>query len=123
MSHDDPNSSVMMQVPGIGPFCRCLLEVHLDGGYTLQFGVWVALHPDDLKRAFATWWAPEYEQLELDGLLANDLPGLGGFGSRVHAVVKNADYTPYVVESADTNLAHVLRHVWPHEEVLAHLPR
>lgn len=36
MSHNDANKSVMMQVPDVGPFCRSLLPIRLDGGYTLH---------------------------------------------------------------------------------------
>ncbi len=64
----------MMQVPDAGPFVRCLLPVHLTGGFTLTFGVWLAVHPDDLQHAFRVWWEPEYRELELDALLANRLP-------------------------------------------------
>jgi hypothetical protein len=113
---------VMMQVPGIGPFCRCLLPVRLDGGYTLHFGVWIAIHPNELQRAFAIWWTPEYDRLELHGYLANSLPGWDGLGSPVHAVVRNPDQTPYITGSHDDHLTAVLSHEWPHEEVLARLP-
>ncbi len=122
LSHADPNTSVMMQVPGVGPFCRCLVPIHLDGGYTLHFGVWVAIHPDDLQRAFAVWWTPDYEQLEIDGYLANDLPGWGGLAAPVHAVVRHTDHTPYVVASSDDSLSEVLRTMWPHDEALSRLP-
>jgi hypothetical protein len=98
------------------------LPVHLDGGYTLHFGVWIAIHPDDLQRAFARWWAPEFVDLQLDGYLANDLPGWGGLASPVHAVVQDVEHTPYVTSSTDPGLAHVLRHQWPHDEALSHLP-
>lgn len=122
MSHDDPNESVMMQVPNVGPFCRSLLPVQLDGGYTLHFGVWIAIHPDELQRAFSIWWTPEYETLELEGYLANGLPGWGGLASPVRAVVRDPEHTPYVVSSVDAALTHVLVHEWPHEEVLDRLP-
>lgn len=122
LSHADANTSVMMQVPGVGPFCRCLVPINLDGGYTLHFGVWVAIHPDDLQSAFAIWWTPEYEQLELDGYLANDLPGWGGLAAPVHAVVRNTDHTPYVVSSSEGSLEDVLRRTWPHDDALSRLP-
>ena len=32
LSHDDASASVMRQIPGVGPFVRCLLPVHLTGG-------------------------------------------------------------------------------------------
>ena len=53
LSHGDANSSVMMQIPGVGPFVRALLPVHLTGGYTITCGVWVAIHPDELQRPSA----------------------------------------------------------------------
>jgi hypothetical protein len=121
MSHPDANEAVLLQVPGAGPFCRCLLPVRLDGGYTLHLGVWVGVHPDDLQRAFRVWWTPEYERLELHGHLANALPGWGALGAPVRAVVRDPDHTPYVVSSSDEALAAVLEREWPHEEVLARL--
>jgi hypothetical protein len=50
-SEPDPNRAVMMMVPNLGGFLRALLPVHLSGGDTVAFGVWVGVHPDDLKRA------------------------------------------------------------------------
>jgi hypothetical protein len=122
LSHADANTSVMMQVPGTGAFCRCLVPINLDGGYTLRFGVWIAIHPGDLQTAFSAWWSPDYENLELDGYLANGLPGWGGLAAPVHAVVLNTDQTPYVVASSDSGLEDVLRATWPHDDVLARLP-
>src|SRR4051812_39365013 len=74
MSNGDARSSVMMQVPSVGPFVRALLPVALTGGFTVTFEVWLAVHPDDLQRAFRVWWEPEYQDLVLDGWLANALP-------------------------------------------------
>jgi hypothetical protein len=122
MSHDDANSSVMMQVPDVGPFCRCLLPVQLDGGYSVHFGVWIGIHPDDLQRAFAKWWSSDYSTLEMDGYLANSLPGWGCLGAPVHALVKDPESTPYIVASSDDVLAEVLQQDWPHDQVLGLLP-
>lgn len=122
MSHDSANASVMMQVPGVGPFCRCLLPVQLDGGYTVQFGVWIAIHPNDLQRAFAGWWSAEYAALELNGYLANSLPGWDCLGASVRAIVVDPDHTPYVIESANETLTQVLTRSWPHDQVLRSLP-
>jgi hypothetical protein len=38
LSHADANSSVMMQIPGLGAFVRALLPVRLSGGYSVTFG-------------------------------------------------------------------------------------
>ena len=40
----------------------------------MTYGVWARVHPDDLQRTFRAWWAPEYENLRLDGALANPIP-------------------------------------------------
>ena len=77
LSHADPRTSVMMQVPGLGAFVRALLPVRLTGGHTVTYGVWVSIDPRDLQRAFPVWWQPEYARLELDGVLANALQPWG----------------------------------------------
>ena len=94
----------------------------LVGGHSLRFGVWLGVHPDDLQRAFRTWWEPSYADLELDGLLANRLPVWDCFAAPAHTSVNHKDQTPYVVGSGDELLARVLREEWPHQEVLAALP-
>lgn len=122
MSHDDPNTSVMMQVPRVGAFVRALLPVGLDGGYTVTFGVWLSVHPDDLQRAFRAWWEPEYRSLVLDGLLANVLPVWDALGLPVTASVIDPDATPYITASSDKLLADVLTQQWPHDELFDALP-
>ena len=64
----------MMQIPGIGPFIRALLVVRLAGGYAVTYGVWAGVHPGDLQRAFRVWQEPEYDNLQLEGALANSVP-------------------------------------------------
>lgn len=122
MSHGDPNSSVMMQVPNVGPFVRCLLPVHLTGGFTVTFGVWLAVHPDDLQRAARTWWEPDYSELVLDGYLANALPVFDLLGAPAHARVLNEEHTPVVTSSSDPSLSPVLTEQHAHELLLAALP-
>ena len=101
LSHpDDPNASVMMQVPGLGAFVRVLLRVHLDNGGAVTYGTWLGIGPEDLQRAFALWWSPEYASLRLFGALANEVvPGV--LGSAVEATVLDPDQTPYVTGSDD----------------------
>jgi len=118
MSHDDPNRSVMMQVPGVGAFIRALLPVALSGGFTVTFGVWLAVHPDELRRAFGIWWEPEYRTLALDGRLANAVPPWGLLAAPVRAVVRYPNQTPYCDSSMDERLAAVLTNEWPHDLVL-----
>ena len=119
---EDPNAAVMMMVPHVGAFVRALLPVRLTGGHTVTFGVWVGVRPDDLKRAFDTWWAPEYAQLQMEGRLANALPAWDVFGVPVSLAVTDPEATPYCRASSDPELHSVLTNEWHHEPVLAGLP-
>lgn len=118
MNDADARTSVMMQVPTVGPFVRASLPVALTGGYAVTFGVWISIHPDDLQRTFRVWWEPAYKDLVLEGVLANALPGWGLLAAPVKAVVRNPDQAPYVDESRDPLLAAVLSDQWPHAQVL-----
>lgn len=121
-SDEDPNLAVMLLVPQVGAFVRALLPVRLTGGHTVTFGVWVGLHPDDLRRAFDAWWTPDYDQLKLDGRLANVLPGWDVFGAPVALAVTDPNATPYCVASPDPGLNSVLTTEWDHDPVLSELP-
>jgi hypothetical protein len=112
----------MMQVPNMGPFVRALLPVRLTGGHTVTFGVWVAVHPDDLQRAFAAWWQPEYAGLRLDGFLANSVKPWDLLYAAVSLEVRNPEETPYCSASSDPGLSRVLADEWPHEDLLLALP-
>ena len=112
----------MMQVPGLGGFVRVLLPVHLTDGYTVTFGTWLGVHPDDLNRAFNVWWQAEYQDLQLEGRLANALPKWGLLGAAASTVVRDTDATPYVAHSGDPILSSVLSEEWSHADVLATLP-
>lgn len=116
------NDSVMMQVPNVGPFVRALLPVRLTGGFTVTYGVWVGVHPDDLQRAFKVWWVPEYAGLRLSGRLGNALQPWGLLAAPVDLAVRNIDHTPYCVSSTDPDLVNVLSQEWPHDDVLSTLP-
>lgn len=122
MSHENANSSVMLQVPGLGAFVRALLPVSLTAGHTVTFSTWVAIHPDELYRAFSVWWAPDYPMLELDGFLANQVQPWAVLGAPVHLVVRDPEQTPYCATSQHPELASVLTQEWDHELVLSGLP-
>jgi hypothetical protein len=122
LSHEDPGTSVMMQVPGVGAFVRALLPVQLTGGHTVTYGVWVGIHPDDLQRAFGVWWQPEYTGLTVDGALANALQPWGLLAAPVRLAVRDSEQTPYCVHSPDPLLSRVLTETWPHPEILDALP-
>jgi hypothetical protein len=122
LSDADANGSVMMQVPDLGAFVRVLLPVHLSGGYSVTFGTWLGVDPAELRRAASIWWKPEYAGLELDGRLANALPGWGLLAAPAHAAVVDPDATPYIISSTDHEFNHVLLDEWPHEDILDRLP-
>ena len=121
LSDPDPNLATLMQIPYISPFVRALLPVRLEGGHELRFGVWIAIHPDDLQQACRVWNSPEYSDLKLTGYLANKIQPWGIYKVPVSLAVLNPDQTPYCVSSSDQELNDVLTKVWPHD-VLAFLP-
>ena len=92
------------------------------GGYTVTYGVWAGVHPDDLQRAFRVWWQPEYENLRLDGALANSVAPWGLLAAPVTLAVRDPAHTPYCVSSSDDMLSRVLGQEWPHSDVLDTLP-
>lgn len=122
MSHEDANRSMMMQVPDLGDYVRCLLPVRLTGGFTVTFGVWLEVGGEDLHRAFAAWWAPEYRDLVLEGRLANPIPVWGLLGAPAEARVHHEHQTPYLDRTTDPVLDRVLTEQWPHEAILDALP-
>ncbi|HMM96806.1 DUF2199 domain-containing protein [Phycicoccus sp.] len=121
-SEADPSRAVMMMVPNLGGFLRALFPVHLSGGDAVTFGVWVGVHPDDLKRAYDVWWDAGYPKLSVSGRLANALPGWGLVGAAVDLEVVDPKATPYCVRSSDAELSSVLTDEWDREDVLARLP-
>ncbi|MGI8449781.1 MAG: DUF2199 domain-containing protein [Streptosporangiaceae bacterium] len=122
LSHDSAQTSVMMQVPSVGAFVRALLPVSLTGGHTLTYGVWVAIDPRELQRAFAVWWEPAYKDLRLDGALANSIQPWGLLASPVSLAVRDPEQTPYCSASPDPELSRVLNDQWPHGAILDSLP-
>lgn len=121
-SEPDPNRAVMMMVPNLGGFLRALLPVHLSGGDTVTLGVWVGLHPDDLKRAYDLWWDCAYPSLTLSGRLANALPEWDLLGVSVELEVIDPNATPYCVRSSDAEMSRVLSEEWDRARVLSGLP-
>lgn len=119
MSHPTPHESVLMEAAGAGAFMRALLPIRLVGGYTLTYGVWVGIHPDDLPMVRAVWWEPRYRDLRVTGRLANAITPWGLLGAPVEAAVRDPDQTPYCDRSADPALARVLADEWPHDVVPA----
>jgi hypothetical protein len=122
MSQSTPKESVMMQVDGVGAFVRALVPVQLTGGFTVTFGAWIGVSPEDMRRAFDDWWAPAYTDLVIEGVLANELLPWNVLGAPIHLAVRSPDETPYAASSSNADMAKVLVNVWPHEFVLAAQP-
>lgn len=108
----------MMQVPNVGAFVRALLPVKLTEGHTVTFGVWLAIHPKDLKPTFDIWWDPANEHLHLDAWLANAIPPWGMLACPIEAAVRDPNQTPYCVSSPDETVNRVLTEEWDHDLVL-----
>ena len=113
-------NDVLMQVQGVGAFVRILVPIRLTGGYTVTYGAWLSVHPDDLRRAWEVWMVPAYGDLRLSGTLANMLPGWESqsYGTPVEAAVLDVEHVPYAVDSADEFMRRVLQDEWPHAIVL-----
>ena len=113
-------NDVLMQVQGVGAFVRILVPIRLTGGYTVTYGAWLSVHPDDLRRAWEVWMVAAYGDLRLSGTLANMLPGWESesYGKPVEAAVLNVDHVPYAVESSDEFMRRVIQDQWPHAIVL-----
>jgi hypothetical protein len=122
MSHETSRESVMMQVDGVGAFVRALVPVHLTDGYLVTFGVWTKTSPEDMRRAFDEWWAPNYVDLAIDAELANELAPWSVLGAPIHLTVRDPDETPYATSSSHAEMTQVLADTWPHDVVLAGLP-
>jgi len=114
-------NDTLMQVRDVGSFVRVMIPVKLTGGYTVTFGAWLWVSPDDLRHAHEIWWKPEYSGLRLSGRLANMLPGWepATYLKPVEAAVLDPNKAPYVVASPDDFMQMVLTHEWPHEDLLA----
>jgi hypothetical protein len=124
MSHATPTESVMLQADGYGAFVRALLPIRLEGDHKLTYGVWIGVHPAQLQEAFAVWWGdnPAYLELRLEGILANRIAPWDLLTTPVTATVVDQEQTPYCTSSPDPLLSRVIGEIWPHDEVLAHLP-
>lgn len=113
--------SDFMVVKDLGSFVRIRVPIHLTGGYTVTYGAWLSVHPDDLRRAWEVWDTPDYAHLTLSGFLANMLPGWEEetLAKPLEAIVQDADQTPVASASPDAFLRRVLQETWPHDAVLS----
>lgn len=114
-------NDVLLQIEGLGAFVRVLLPISLRDGFAVTVGVWLGVHPDELRHAWDIWLEPEYAGLRLDGRLANRVPPWGDqvFAKPASAVVRDPHQVPYVSASEDPLVQRLLHDTWPHEEILA----
>ena len=113
MNGQTAGDSVMMLVPAVGAFIRCLLPVRLSDGGSVTYGVWISVQPDELRHANQVWWEPEYASLHLTGSLANEVPPGGALDAPVVAVVRDEQQTPWIAESEHPVVARLLTEQWP----------
>jgi hypothetical protein len=112
----------MMQIPSLGAFVRALLPVSLTGGHTVTYGVWAGIDPRQLQRVFTIWHEPDYQDLRLDGVLANSVRPWGLLAAPVHLAVRDPQQTPHCAGNPDPQLSRVLTERWPHQDILDALP-
>lgn len=123
MSHATVQESAMIAAEGIGSFVRALLPVHLTGGYTVTFGVWVVVPTEEMHRALSEWFSPWYPRLVIDGHLANEIAPWSVSGAPTRISVIDPDHIPYVTSSPNHEMTAVLQCAWNHKVVLSSLPR
>ena len=114
----------MLQVQGTGAFVRALLRVQLAGGGSVTYGLWLGVHPDELKKLWEIWERPAYLGHEFQGWCANAVPPWKEtvLAAPVLARAQKQDELPRVISSDHEIMATVLEKEWPHDYVLAGLP-
>jgi hypothetical protein len=107
---------------GIGAFVRCLMPVRLTGGGTLEYSVWLRVTAAALKHASAIWEAPEYQDLKLEGAVANAIkPWDDLLGEPARAEVRDPESIPWLVADEGTLMHRVLHEEWDRDDVLSRL--
>jgi hypothetical protein len=110
------------QADNVGAFVRCLMPVTLTGASTVTYSVWLSVHPDQLRQAYAHWDTPAYADLQLDGVIANAIkPWPDLFGEAARAEVRDVDSLPYLVATQHGLLSRVLSEVWDRDDVLSRI--
>jgi hypothetical protein len=118
-------NDVLMQVQDVGSFIRILVPVSLTGGFTMTYGAWLSVHPDDLRRAWEEWWGPAYSKLRIEGILANRLPPWEEetYRKLLTATPRVPNEIPYAASSADKRFQEILQREWDHDLVLEAVDR
>lgn len=108
------------RIEGVGGFLRCLMPVHLTGGGSVTYSVWLKLDDDQLRHANQVWNEPSYADLKLQGEVANGIkPWPALLSEPAGAEVRDEGTLPYLVAAPDTLLSRVLTEEWDRDEVLS----
>jgi hypothetical protein len=108
----------------MGNFIRVLLPVQLTDDYQIVIGCWLGVPADQFDLAGRVWNTPAYDELVLEGLMANAVaPWPSVLGAPAIAKPRSSNELPYVVESGDPGLAQVLRDIWPHADAVKAWPK
>ncbi len=110
----------MMLVQGLGGFVRVRVEIPVEAWGSWGYGAWLAVRPEDLRRIWAVWDEPAYDDLVVDGFLANALPPWGRrvLAAPCRAQVRDRDQLPVVVSTQHPVLAEALSREQPHDQWL-----
>lgn len=114
----------LLQVQGLGSFVRALLQVRLEGGDTVTYGLWLGVRPEELRRLWEIWNEPAYLGHEFEGWCANAIPPWkeAVLAAPVIARAIKPDELPQVVRSEHPVMVELLERDWPHDLILDGLP-
>lgn len=103
-------------------FVRTLLPITLDHG-SLTLGVWLEIAAHQATEAIRTWESPDYLDLLLDGVVANEVKSWGSELLGAHGSARPQAQTelPRVVDG-DAVIRGLLTRTWPRDELLTAFP-
>ncbi|MFN3192853.1 MAG: DUF2199 domain-containing protein [Aureliella sp.] len=104
----------LLQVPGYGSYVRVLIPIRITGLEAMTYRVWLEVLPDELLRAWEVWEQPEYRELKLKGVLANQLKGWPAsvLNQDMVVAVKNTAEIPIAIGSSNLTLNSILTNEW-----------
>jgi len=108
-----------LAIKTIGFFLRVIVPIKLDGGFSVNFGTWLEISDDDFRTAWRTWNAPEYQDLEVEGYLANAIAPWPPFPHALaKATVRSVEEVPFVTSASHPEVQMLLDMEWPHRRIL-----
>lgn len=111
----------LLETDDDGCFIRCLLPIALTEGTELVLGTWLRVSEADLGVAQECWEAPEYDELTLEGTIANAIRPWGDdlLGAPVTVGVRDRNDIPYVTGSRRPEVSRILTTTWNRDYVLS----